>query len=442
MNIKISRYTYQWLSTKGDYLIYCTRTNSYLKVTSELFDFINSCRSNSDLLSHLDDELLAMLQHHKIIVLKNEDDDYILERQFIEDQYTYSSSTIGLVLVPTTSCNFDCHYCFEEGKRASNMKDETIDALISFLKLHKSAKNISLTWYGGEPLLAHRAIKKILGRLEIETGLPIIHHSIVTNGYYFSDQIIALFRRYPLNSIQITLDGNKDRHDSIRRQKGSENGSYDRLISNIDNILHKLPDTQVSIRVNIDKANKDDFFEVYNSLTERWGNKNVKIYPGLLRIDNESKTNLACGVLGHIEAMELYYDLRKRRMIDGSIYPVLQYHDGCSATLVNSYIIGPEGEIYKCWNDVSNNDRIIGNIREERLSNTSLFYRYIIAARTCRNTTCLACSMLPICSGSCAYYRLRNIYEKGEYELCQCLHKDPGMLEKCLESYYYAPETK
>lgn len=442
MNVVISKYTYQWISTRGDHLIYCSRTNSYLKVTPELYEFINDCRNNSELLSEIDSELLAILQNHKIVVSEYDDDDYILERQFKEDQCTFSPSTIGLVLVPTTSCNFDCPYCFEEGKKPSNMSDETIEALISFLKLHKLAKNIALTWYGGEPLLAFGTIKKILNKIESETGLPIIDQSIITNGYYFSDNVIEFFKQHPLSNIQITLDGNKARHDTIRKQKGTGVGSYDRLINNIDNILNKLPDTQVSIRVNIDKANKDEFFDVYARLSERWKNKKIKIYPGILRIDNETKTNLACSVLSQSEAMELYYDLRQKQMIDGSIYPTLQHHEGCCATVVNSYIIGPDGEIYKCWNDVSNSDRIVGNIREQKIRNTSLFYRYIIASKTCRNKACLDCSMLPICSGSCAYYRLRNIYEKGEYALCQCLQKEPEMLEKSLESYYYGHYSK
>lgn len=38
--------------------------------------------------------------------------------------------------------------------------------------------------------------------------------------------------------------------------------------------------------------------------------------------------------------------------------------------------------------------------------------------------------------GSCAYYRLRNQYEGGQYTLCQCLQKTPNMLNKCLEYWY------
>lgn len=44
---------------------------------------------------------------------------------------------------------------------------------------------------------------------------------------------------------------------------------------------------------------------------------------------------------------------------------------------LNSYIIGPEGEIYKCWNDVSNTAKVIGNIQEECLENSTLFARYM-----------------------------------------------------------------
>lgn len=83
--------------------------------------------------------------------------------------------------------------------------------------------------------------------------IPIRAHSIITNGYYFTKKAIELFKEYPLDSIQITLDGRKERHDSIRKMKISGKGSFDQIISNIDNIVKELPSTKVRIRVNIEK---------------------------------------------------------------------------------------------------------------------------------------------------------------------------------------------
>lgn len=436
MDHVISKYVYQFVSSKGEYLIYCSRSNSFLKLSKDLSKYIEECKNDSSLLNDLDVELLEALKKHKIIVHKNEDNDFLLERQFLEDQITFSTSTIGLVLVPTLACNFNCPYCFEEGKKASRMSDNIIDQLISFIKLHKFAKNLAITWYGGEPLLAFSTIQKILNKIHNEINLRLTEHSIITNGYYFTKEIIDYFKEHPLNDIQITLDGNKTRHDSIRKQKATGEGSYDILINNINNILDELPDVHLSVRVNIEKKNMEDFIDLYSELSAKWKNKNISIYPGILRIDNDDKTALASSALSQWEAFDLYYELRKKKMINGSIFPSLQYHKGCCATVVNSYIVGPKGEMYKCWNDVSNDKRIIGYISDEKLTNPSLFYRYIIGSKSYRDQECLDCFLLPVCSGNCAFYRLRNQHENGKYILCQCLQKSPNMLNKCLEYYY------
>lgn len=34
------------------------------------------------------------------------------------------------------------------------------------------------------------------------------------------------------------------------------------------------------------------------------------------------------------------------------------------------------------------------------------------------------------------FHTIMNLYHNGNYNLCQCLQKAPGLLEKCLEHYY------
>ena len=50
---------------------------------------------------------------------------------------------------------------------------------------------------------------------------------------------------------------------------------------------------------------------------------------------------------------------------------------GCIATHRNAFVIGPEGEVYKCQNDVGNPEMVVGNI-VERNWNLSLYTKYMI----------------------------------------------------------------
>lgn len=62
------------------------------------------------------------------------------------------------------------------------------------------------------------------------------------------------------------------------------------------------------------------------------------------------------------------------------------------------YIIEPEGEIYKCWDDVSDADKIVGFIKDEEIELNSRFIRYA-GQVTPFNDECKICHAFPICEG-------------------------------------------
>lgn len=433
----ISRYAYFFVSSKGECLGYCSRSNTFLKLECDLYAYLLEIQKAKSRFEWRNENTLELFKKYKFLVKEGEDDDFLLKHQFEQDTATYHPTSLGLIIVPTLSCNFDCQYCFEQGKRAIHMEDDTIQQLIPFIKKHRYAQDLHITWYGGEPLLRIDAIRKVLLKISSELpDYPIKYHSIITNGYYFNQEVIDLFKEFPLNAIQITLDGKKKRHDSIRKLKKTGQGSYDRIISNIDNILKELPKTEVRVRVNIEKSNWQDFDELYHELTHRWNNKNLSVYPGFLRIDDETGRALSCDAIDRWQALRMNFEWAKKGMVNTPIYPKRTTSIGCCATVINSYIIGPKGEIYKCWNDVSDDKRIIAYINEDKFVNSKLFYRYVVGSKWYHNPECVKCFFLPICQGTCAYYRLRNRYEDGKYDLCQCLHRGPNLLNECLEYWY------
>jgi len=361
------------------------------------------------------------------------DDDYIYEQQYITNQSSYQSEYLELVIAPTNDCNFRCFYCFEEGKKAEVMDAETIDALFKFIYQHTEVKRLNITWYGGEPLLAFDVIKTILNRLKSDSKIQLEDHTIVTNGYLFNKDVVEFFKTFPLNSIQITLDGNKERHDKIRCVRHTKTPTYDAILNNIDLITTELPNTHVNIRVNIEKKNAADYEQIKKMVATRWEGKNIRVYPGILRIDNETKTALSCDSLSRAEAAELVY--KTNNHIE-SLYPKLQLRKICSATVSNSYIVDANEYLFKCWNDLTDSKRAIGNIKTGELKNPSLLFRYLQASKWYNREECKKCFFLPICGGGCAYYVLRNMFENGEYDICDCMHKSPDMLNKCLEYYY------
>lgn len=432
----ISRYTYLFETTKGVFLAYSSKNNSFIKLSKELFDILHNSDNSNLNISDIPDEVIQTLVHNGILCTELEDDEYVVRNQFITQSVQHDKSRLNLIIAPTLNCNFNCPYCFENDKRASTMSDSTINDLIDFIKSFEGVKEMSLTWYGGEPLLALPTIEKILTRITGEVGISIKNHTIITNGYLFTDKAIKVFEKFPLDSIQITLDGTADRHNKLRALKGNNYPTYDKIVSNIGNILKQLANVTLHLRVNIDKTNVDDYFEIHKSFTNTFNNPNLIVYPDIIRLENEERTNIVEPAFGRWETANLLYELYSKGFLGGEIYPVQRRAKTCCAMCVNSFIIGPMGEIYKCWNDVSDRTRIIGHIKNSNISNSRLYFRYHQSCAWYNDPVCRECFFLPICNGKCAWYNERNLYHNGNYNLCQCLQKAPGLLEKCLEHYY------
>ncbi len=81
---------------------------------------------------------------------------------------------VGLTICTTMGCNFDCPYCFENhkaGKMSAEVQDDVV-ALAERMLDAAQRKALSVTWFGGEPLLAPDVIEALsAGKTEPEAHL-------------------------------------------------------------------------------------------------------------------------------------------------------------------------------------------------------------------------------------------------------------------------------
>lgn len=84
---------------------------------------------------------------------------------------------------------------------------------------------------------------------------------------------------------------------------------------------------------------------------------------------------MGCQSLLHDDVRDLFYGLTEAV----NFYPVLQ-GKGCSATHLNSFLIGPLGELYKCWNELGDSKKIIGYINDQDFKNKDLIRKYVLSA--------------------------------------------------------------
>ena len=119
-------------------------------------------------------------------------------------------------ILPTTSCNARCFYCYESGVKHVTMTQEVAEQLISFICANRDeTRPILISWFGGEPTLGKKWIDYICERL---SSLQIPFHSeMVSNGYLFDAELVRKAKEHwRLQGVQITLDGTEHVYNKIK----------------------------------------------------------------------------------------------------------------------------------------------------------------------------------------------------------------------------------
>lgn len=83
---------------------------------------------------------------------------------------------------------------------------------------------------------------------------------------------------------------------------------------------------------------------------------------------------------------------------------------------------------------MGNQEMIIGYISQSKLTNLQLYNRYMVEGEWTSDEKCKNCFFFPICSGGCAWQRIKNKFYGGKYDFCS-IYKETGV-EKYLTLCY------
>lgn len=408
--MKWSRYNFLF-DSDGGFFIYNSLSNSFAELDSETYCELSNLKDTDNVVL-TDKELMKQLISMKILV--DDDRDELNKIKFLVQKKRFYDRHLGLTINPTLHCNFACPYCFEGEHSNIYMTDEVENEIVEYIKKHSSAKSVHVTWFGGEPLLAFDRIVSLTKKIK---ALELSYKAgIITNGYLFNKNNILQLTSLSIQSIQITIDGNEKLHDSRRFLKSGK-GTFCKIIENIELLQTLAPEIRVAIRVNIDKTNKDEFIGVYNFFKEKKF-PNLIVSPGF--VEDISGCNLDDCVFNAQRKVDFLIEMQKEYGLDFSyFYPSSQRYE-CPVRNPNTIVIGPCGEIYKCWNDIGHENRIIGYING-KIQNESLLIRYLNGADPFEDENCKKCLLLPVCSGGCPFIRLKNEYENKNMEICSLI---------------------
>jgi uncharacterized protein len=262
---------------------------------------------------------------------------------------------------------------------------------------------------------------------------------MITNGYLMTKNVVDELDDLHITSLQITLDGMEETHNK-KRPHITKKDSFQKIIQNMEYFFSKYDNKRISIRVNIDDSNEGEFHLLHKYLIDKFPNKNLYIYPGYVTniYSKDACNSIDCEFDRRMKSKFMLEQFEKNGIQSLDFFPEISLTE-CCARKINSFVIGPNGAIYKCWNDIGVEDREIGNVHLTEMTNPTLATNYLTAADPLEDIECQNCFYFAICNGGCPYSRLKNKFENANIDNCTVFK---GRLIDFLKTHYLKKQTK
>lgn len=357
-------------------------------------------------------DFLQELKKGQFVFDDNENEIEVLK--YLQKSAQFSQNSLSLTIAPTMACNFGCVYCYQgEHNEVKKMSKDVQESIVKFVKSKiRKINSLSITWYGGEPLLAVDVIENLTNeflKLCKENNVSY-YASIITNGYFFTKDVAQKLRDFNISTVQITIDGPKEYHDSKRPLKNG-GGTFDTIIENLIATKGIFPN-KISLRINTDQYNQNKVKDVIEILKQHHLENDVYPYLGHVDTTNDFYATEKC--LTPEEFLNIKEQFQKKvdkitSCKEFSInYPRVKLNS-CIADSVSGYVIDPDGKLTKCWCDIGHDEYCVGNIinNEVRFNRLIEYFNYDIF----RDPKCQTCSIIPICLGGCPRRRIDKMYD-------------------------------
>ncbi len=408
----------------GEWLVFNTLTDSRVVIdgrAKRLLEGDGPGRAGAP----LDDDsrsALKLMEELGLVVPDQVDEDRELEYWF--QKLKFDTSTLDVTILTTSACNLGCTYCFEEGIDLKGfLSDDKGDQACRWIEKRMDRvrpRSFHMTLFGGEPLLNPRAALRLGQSLyAVCRGNRVEQRiSLITNGVLLTEEFVSELAAVGLNRIKVTLDGDEEAHDSVRRYKNGK-GSYRTILRNLQAIKGKAP---ISIGGNFNEATKQSIPRLLDELLELGFTpedilditfKPILSPTGKLPVLNNAMDSGHACTFSEMNVRDILWlreEVEKRGFVTKEGIAI----GPCCATRENSYTIDPWGRIYKCPALVGREEFITGDISDEEgnFGNTRF-----MTVDLWRDSYCQPCPYRPICGGGC---RGSSVTQSGDFEAIAC----------------------
>lgn len=267
-----------------------------------------------------------------------------------------------LILYPTEECNFRCVYCYEDFE-IGNMPEWLVESV----KIHienkvKKLKQLDISWFGGEPLVAKKVLFEI-AEYAYELCLKYnckIQGDITTNGFLLDLKTLTRLVELKQNRFQISIDGDEKVHNQTRITK-NKRGSFIKIWQRLIDASQTDLDFYITLRIHVTDLNQDGV-QRFLALYEQFLAKDPRFSLFFKAIENlGGDQNAVLQLVGQKNAANFVAELNARYY--GNVSNKPNYI--CYASKPNSLAIRADGSLNKCTVALKDDINQIGQINKD-----------------------------------------------------------------------------
>jgi uncharacterized protein len=279
-------------------------------------------------------------------------------------------------------------------------------------------RRLIVSWFGGEPLYGFEAIEELAPFFREITEEHSIRYTghMTTNGYLLEPETAEKLLAWGINDFQITIDGPQESHDRSRPTRTGD-GSFEKIISNLEAMSRMETPFRVAIRVNFDWENEPRLGDLLDVLEERL-HKDPRFklrFRSVGRWGGSNDQNLEiCGVEEGNRLRHVWEDRARTRGLataDDLNRNNRLGSQACYAARPYNFVIGADGAVMKCTVALDTQKaNVVGQIRRDgklelNHSRLALWTEPPFESRD----KCQKCVLLPVCQGcACPLARLSD----------------------------------
>lgn len=352
-------------------------------------------------------------KNHSYIMSPEEEEVRITKLfQKLDAYYTRLKPMVMPTFLLTYDCNFRCSYCYEKqvrrkGKEAikQRISPEMVRGLFQYFTEHQYTIG-DVVLFGGEPLLPENedVVREVLDQAKARD----LYVRVITNGYTL-DTYAPLLSTVKLRSVQVTLDGDRERHDRTRFTARGE-GTFDQILRGLEKASeYNLP---IVLRCNVELTEEGQIEKVLQVIEDTGLMKYPNVRVSVATVAGGASEEV-CGNdfwLKYLDKIDPYADHPLFRNVLTNMHHIAAsfIHQErsapryfCCNAHLGQMVFDPWGDIYPCQSIVGDEEMIVGHYDANGIDPNERYAMW--EGRTLASMEkCRECALGLFCGGGCA----------------------------------------